>query len=110
MSTNTSRMAYYSVYLAAVQYPLTASYMSKKALDWGQVKATRRLFRRLRFNKNMPMIVAYVPRMIGGLGMQRLYTTQCMRNTMQLLKHLCAGTTVGKLFKIGIDWFQRVRK
>jgi hypothetical protein len=55
----------------------------------------------------MPRIVAYAPKLLGGLGMQRMYTTQGVRNTMQMLKHMRAGTTVGKLFKIGISWLQR---
>ena len=81
LSRNTSRLAYYSVFLPAVLYPLTSSYIPKQALDKAQAKATRRFLRCLGFNPHMLRIVAYAPRAPGGMGMQRMYTTQGVRNT-----------------------------
>ena len=107
LSANTSRLAYRSVYLPAVTYPLTSSYMSKRVLDKAQAKATRRFLRCHGFNPHMPRIVAYAPKLLGGLGMQCMYTTQGVRNTTQMLKHIRAGSTIGKLFRIAISWLQR---
>lgn len=55
----------------------------------------------------MPRIVAYAPRQMGGIGLQRLHTTRGVRNLTLMLKHLRAKTTLGKLFQIAIDWLQR---
>lgn len=107
LSTNTTRTAYFIVYLSVVQYPLTSFYILKKLLDLAQTKATRRFLRCQGFNQNMLRVVAYAPRLLGGLGMQRMYTTQCIYNTMQMPKYLQARTTVGKVFKVGTNWLQR---
>ena len=44
---------------------------------------------------------------MGGIGMQRLYTNQGVKNTISLLKHLRAKTTVGQLLLINVKWLQR---
>lgn len=98
LSTNISRLAYFSVYLSEVSLTLTLSYISKEVLDIAQPKATRRFLRCLGFNPNMPRIVAYAPKLLRAQG---------VRTTMQMLRHLRAGTTAGKLFKIGISWLHR---
>ena len=36
-----------------------------------------------------------------------MYSIQGVKNTIQMLKHLRADTTVGKLFRIAISWLQR---
>ena len=90
LSTETTKMAYSSVYLPAIQYPLVSSHIPKKTLDRIQAKATRRFLPCLGYNPNMPRIVAYAPRQMGGLGMQRLYTSQGVKNTTAMLKHLRA--------------------
>lgn len=59
------------------------------------------------FHPNMPRIVVYVPKQLGGMGLQRLYTNQGVKNVTQMLKHLRAGSTIGKLFQVDIDWHQR---
>ena len=81
--------------------------MPKKALEAIQAKATRRFLMGMGYNPNMPREVVYAPKQAGGMGFHRLYTTQGVRNTVQLLKHTRANTTVGKLFFIAVDWLQR---
>jgi ribonuclease HI len=107
LSNETTRIAYHHVYLPAVQYALTSSYISRKALDAIQAKATRRFLSGMGYNPNMPRAVVYAPKQAGGMGLQRLYTTQGVRNVTQFLKHTRSDSTVGKLFKIGVDWLQR---
>lgn len=102
----TTRGAYFHVYLPAIQYALILSYISQKALDAIQAKATRRFLTGTGYNPNMPREVVYVPKQAGGMGLQRLYTTQGIRNTTQFLKHTRANTMVGKLFRIAVGWLQ----
>ena len=103
LSQQTVRLAYFSVFLPAVQYPLTSSSISKKALDAVQAKATRRFLTAMGYHPNTPRIVAYAPKQMGGIGMQRLYTNQGVKNTITMLKHLRAKTTVGKLCYINVE-------
>ena len=51
--------------------------------------------------------VVNAPKLAGAMGIQCLYTTQGVRNVTQFLKHIRADSTVGKLFKINVDWLQR---
>lgn len=71
----------------ATQYPLTSTYVTKMDLDTVYAQSTRRFLGSMGFNPSIPRIAVYVP--------------------MQLLRHVRAGTTVGKLFEIDITWLQR---
>lgn len=51
---------------------------------------------------NIPRMVVYAPKPLGGIGMQRLHITQGVRNVTQMLKHVRAKSTVGKLLLIDI--------
>lgn len=102
-----TKLAYFSMYLPAVQYALSSSQMSKKSLNSAQTKATRRFLAGMGFNPNMPRTAAYTSKQLRGIRMQRLHTTQGVKNVTQMLKHLRANTTEGKLFRIDVDWLQR---
>lgn len=106
LSSDTSRIDSFQVFLPAVQCPLTSLHISRKPLDAVQAKATRRFLTNMGYNPNMPPEVVYAPKQSGGLGFQSLYTTQGVRNTTQLLKHTMSHTTVGKLFKIAVHWLK----
>lgn len=106
LSRETTSIAYHHVFLPTVQYALTSLYILRKAIDTIQAKATRRFLTGKGYNPNMPRAVVFAPKLAGGMGFQRLYTTQGVRNTIQLLKHLRVDSTVGKLFKIAMSWLQ----
>lgn len=76
--------------------------MQRKVLDAIQGNATRRFLTGIGYILNM----VYAPKQLGGTGMQRLYTTQGVRNLTQMLKHIRANSTVWKLFMIETDWLQ----
>jgi len=42
----------------------------------------------------------------GGLGMKHLYTEEGLQKVLHVIKHLCAGTTLGKLVNINIKAYQ----
>lgn len=107
LSRATTRLAYYSVYLPAIQYPLVSSYIPRQSLNTEKARATKRFLPAMGFHPNIPRSVVHAPKQLGGLGLQRLYTNQEVRNVTQMLKHLQADTAVGKLFRIDIDWYQR---
>ena len=104
LSQSTSRRAYNSVFKPAVEYVLTSSYMMKEELDKAQAKSTRSFLQAMGYNPHFPRTAAYAPKEIGGIGLNRLYTKQGIRNVSQLMKHIRARTSVGDLFLIALDW------
>ena len=104
LSQSTSRRAYNSVFKPAVEYVLTSSYMTKEELDKAQAKkSTRSFLQAMGYNPHFPRTAAYAPKEIGGIGMNRLYTEQGIKNVSQLMKHIRARTSVGDLFLIALD-------
>lgn len=59
------------------------------------------------YNSNMPTMVVFVPKQLGGIGIQILYTTQGVWNVTQRLKHIRANSTVERLFRIDVNWLKR---
>jgi len=55
---------------------------------------------------HLPRSIVYAPETIGGLGLQHLGREQGVKQTLQLLQHLCANTTNGQLYAITIDQYQ----
>lgn len=68
LSSATIKLAYSSVYLPAIQYPLNILTCPRRTLDSVQAKATRRILAGMGFNPNMPRIFAHAPKQIGGGG------------------------------------------
>lgn len=82
----------------ATENALASSYMGKEELDKAQAKATRRFLKPMGYNPNL--LTTYALREIGGIGMNRLYTDQGIKNVCKILKHIRARTYVGELFMI----------
>lgn len=103
-----NKSSIFPCFFPAVQYALTSSYIPLKALDAVQAKATRRFLTGMGYNPNMPREVVFTPKQAGGMGLQRLNTTQGTINKIPLLKHTRANPAEGKLFRIAVDWLQRL--
>jgi len=58
------------------------------------------------YNRNMPKAVVYAPATHGGLGMKHLLMEQGLHKVLQVLKHIRAQTTLGKLLQTMIDAYQ----
>jgi len=58
------------------------------------------------YNRNMPKAVVYAPATHRGLEMKHLPTEQGLQKVLQVLKHIRAQTTLGKLLQTTLDAYQ----
>jgi len=81
------------------QYPLIWSFDRQKSV-------TSLFLSWMGYCHNMPCSVIYAPAMIGGLKMILLGHEQDIQQTLQLLCHLQAKSTNGKLYLLTLDSYQ----
>ena len=101
-------IAYYCCYLPAITYSLPATSFHEDDLHDIQNEATSSFLSRLGFNRHFPSKVVYAPKWFGGLGLRHLHCEQGIGKLQQLLGHIRANTSLGRLFLTNIDWFQQL--
>jgi len=99
-------MIYRQCYLPKVTYPLPAMTMPPDAIYKTQAAVTSLFLNKMGFPRHMPRAVVYAPIAAGGLDFRHLGFKQGVQQTMQLVKHLWAGSTNGILYQSLIDAYQ----
>ncbi len=108
MDRNCARIAYHLHFYPTVSYPLAATHMSQTDLNQAQKPVTHAFLSALGFNPNMPRSIVYAPPSFGGIGLRDLYVEQGIAQTMALIRHTRASTTLGKTLHVLIETFQLV--
>jgi len=106
LSKQEAQVIYKQCYLLMVTYPLPATNMPPSKIYDTQCSVTSLFLTRMGYPRHLPRCIVYAPETVGGLGMRHLGYEQGMQQTLQLLRHLRANTTNGKLYSFTIDQYQ----
>jgi len=101
-----AQVIYKQCYLPTVTYPLPATNMPPSKIYDTQCSVTSLFLTRMGYPRHLPCCVVYTPEMVGGLGMCHLGHEQGVQQTLQLLRHLRANSTNGKLYSLTINQYQ----
>jgi len=97
-----AEVTYKTIFLPTITYPLPATTLSKKILNWVQSMTTPLILSKMGYNWNMPKAVVYTPTSHGGIGMTNLHTEQGVQQVLQLVKHLRDQTHLGNLLSLAV--------
>jgi len=106
LSKQEAQVIYIQCYLPTVTYPLPATNMPPSKIYDTQCSITSLFLTRMGYPRHLPRCIVYAPEMIGGLGMRHLGHEQGIQQTLQLLRHLRANSTNGKLYSLTINQYQ----
>jgi len=97
---------YKQCYLPTISYPLPATTMPPNKLYQLQSPATSVFLTKLGYPHTFPHNVTYAASNQGGIGLQHLGHKQGVQKCLQILKHLCAKTTIGQVYVITLNHYQ----
>jgi len=100
------KVIYRQCYLPAVTYPLPASVIPPGKLHDAQSSTTTAFLSKMGYARTFPRAVVYAPKTRGGLGFCHLSAEQGVQKALQVLKHLRADTTTGKVYQTLINHYQ----
>ena len=101
-------IAWNSIYVPAVAYPLVATYMSKETLIKIENKALTKFLPKMGYNRNTARAVIYGPERMGGVGIKNLYVEQSIEQIKALTQHTRLQSPLGKTMQINLDWVQLI--
>jgi len=101
-----AQVIYKQCYLPTVTYPFPATNISPSLIYNTQCTITFLFLTQMGYPWHIPQSIVYAPETLGGLGLCHLGQEQGVQQTLQLLWHLWANTTNGKLYTITINQYQ----
>jgi hypothetical protein len=103
-----ARTLYFACYLPGVGYSLSCSSITQKQLEKVQRQAMSIIIPRCGFNRHTKREIIFGPLSYGGANFRTLYVEQGIGQSKMFLRHWRLQTTVGKMFRIALSWFQLV--
>jgi len=100
------RTIYKQCYLPTVSYPLPATHIPPQQLYDAQSLATTVFLTKLGYPQTFPRSVVYASTSQGGTGFRHLGHEQGVQKCMQLVKQICAGTSMGQISTIILAHYQ----
>jgi hypothetical protein len=101
-----SRRAFNSCYLPAMSYSLTAVNLLEDQINNIQKNAITTYIRKSGYDMHFPRKIVYSPVCYGGLGFKKLSVESNCRKIESMVSHVNANTSLGKSFKIILNWVQ----
>jgi len=109
-STNMTRreagVLYHSCFLPALTYPFPATWLPPQFLERLLALSTSTILNKMGYHRNLPRSMVFAPRSHGGVGLCHLYHEHGAQQIITLLRHLRAGTPLGKTLEILIRQYQ----
>ena len=99
-------LAYHSVYLPAIKYPLPQSFFSQRVLMAAEARYAGAMIAKCGYNRHAPSAIIYGPKQYGGAGFVRWYTLQGEGQITNFIKHWRTDTQVSQLLRIALSWAQ----
>jgi hypothetical protein len=99
-------LAYFSIFLSAVKYPLPQSFFYKKILDQTESKVMGTIIAQCGYNRNTAYAILYAPTSFAGGGFVHWYTLQGEGHIQQFLKHWRTDTMISRMLQIDLAWSQ----
>jgi len=100
------QVIYKQCYLPAVSYPLPAATMPPQRLYQLQSPATTAFLSKLGYPCTFPRAIVYAASDRGGLGFRHLGHEQGVQKCLQVIKHIRANTTIGRVYDTTIAHYQ----
>jgi hypothetical protein len=99
-------LAYFSIFLSAVKYPLPQFFFDKKTLDRTESKVMGSIIARCGYNRHTAYAILYAPTSLAGGGFVHWYTLQGEGQIQQFLKHWRTNTMISQMLRIYLAWSQ----
>ena len=101
-------IAWNSIYIPAIAYPLVATYLSKETLTKIENKALMKFLPKMGYNRNTARAVIYGPEKMGGVGIKNLYVEQSIEQIKAFTQHTRLNSPLGKTIQTNLDWVQLI--
>lgn len=92
--------------MPAMTYSLVATSLSEAALHTVQSKALIEFLPAMGYEPTFPRAIVHGPRQYGGINLGHLYTEMCIAKIESVISHIQAGTGLGKIFLLNLNWLQ----
>ncbi len=99
-------LAYHSVFLPTIKYPLPQSFFACKALKKIESKVMGPIFAECGYNRHMASALLYAPTYCAGGGFVHFYTLQGEGQIKNFLKHWRTDSLISQMLKINVAWAQ----
>jgi hypothetical protein len=96
---------YFTIWYPSCNYPLAATFLSRKTCERIQSFATCAILTKCGFNRHYPRAVLYGSPLYGGLGWRHLWFEQGLQHVMILIKHLRTPGHFQTLIQINLRWY-----
>ena len=101
-------IAWNSIYIPAITYPLVATYINEPVLTKIENKALSNFLPKMGYNRNTARAVIYGPETLGGVGIKHLYVEQSIEQIKAFTQHTRLSSPLGKTIQINLDWVQLI--
>jgi len=97
---------YRSCFIPAITYPFPATWLPLPFLERILSLSTSTILNKLGYHRKLPRSMVFALRSHGGIGLCHLHHEHGAQQVIILLRHLCAGTLLGKTLEILIHNYQ----
>lgn len=101
-----ARLAYHTVYLPSIKYPLPESFFSSKTLATAQAQTMGPIIDKYGYNRHTAPAILYAPTAYAGGGFVHWSTLQGEGQITHFLKHWQTNSMVSRTLRINLAWNQ----
>jgi hypothetical protein len=99
-------LAYHTVYVPSVKYPLPQSFFTKQRLEKAQASTMGPILAKCGFGRTTPRALIYAPTELGGGGFIPWYVLQGEGQVTNFLKHWRTDSLISRTLKVTLAWAQ----
>jgi hypothetical protein len=99
-------LAYHTVYVPSVKYPLPQSFFTKPRLEKAQASTMGPILAKCGFGRTTPKALIYAPTELGGGGFIPWFVLQGEGQVTNFLKHWRTNSLVSRTLKVTVAWAQ----
>ena len=99
-------MAYQQYFLPSITYGMVTVSFTDQQIEHLHKQLYPKLLQKLGYRASLPRAIACAPKSLGGVGLVDFNVTILQHKTRLIVRHLRAGTEIGKIFLIMLRWAQ----
>jgi hypothetical protein len=99
-------LGYMTVYIPGVTYSFPTTSLTEKQCTALQTIFKATLLQKMGLPPTLPLEIVYGDKYFGGIGLLNLFAEQGMQQTLLLMRHVRANTTLGQQLIIAIRYYQ----